>query len=390
MKQVMVVVGTRPEAIKMAPVIEALHRVSNVRSILCVTAQHREMLDQVLRAFDLEPNHDLDLMQPNQGLSSLAAHILAGLEPLLASERPDMVLVHGDTTTTMTAALAAFHARIPVGHVEAGLRTFDKSAPFPEEVNRKLTAVLTDLHFAPTEAAKRNLLREGADSASVYVTGNTIIDSMQRALSLLARHECASRVAADLSARWPALRTLLSCDSRKHLVLVTAHRRESAGVGLNDICEAIRILATTLPIDVVLPVHLNPRVREVVLGHLKGCDAIHIVDPLEYLQFVYLMSLARLIITDSGGVQEEAAAMGVPLLIARDSTERPEAMASGPHQLVGTSTTAIVSHARALLLDDQVHSRMARPTTAFGDGKASDRIAAHVQDYLHSALRRPS
>jgi len=390
MKQVMVVVGTRPEAIKMAPVIDALHRVSNVRPILCVTAQHRQMLDQVLRAFDLTPHHDLDLMQPNQGLSSLAAHILTRLDPLLTSERPDMVLVHGDTTTTMTAALAAFHARIPVGHVEAGLRTFDKTAPFPEEANRTLTAVLTNLHFAPTEAAKRNLLREGADPASVHVTGNTIVDSMQKALSLLARHECATRVASDLSERWPALGTLFTGGRRKHLVLVTAHRRESTGIGLKDICQAIRLLATTLPIDVVIPVHLNPRVREVVLNHLEGCDAIHIVEPLEYLQFVYLMSLARLIITDSGGVQEEAAAMGVPLLIARDATERPEAMASRSHQLVGTSTTAIVSNARLLLLDDKFHSRMARPSTAFGDGKASDRIAAHVRTYLNSASRRAS
>jgi UDP-N-acetylglucosamine 2-epimerase len=301
-----------------------------------------------------------------------------------------MVLVQGDTTTTMAAALAAFHASIPVGHVEAGLRTLNKRAPFPEEVNRKLTAIVTDLHFAPTEVAKRNLLHEGADPASVHVTGNTIVDAMQKILSMLAAREYAAQVAAEMSKRWPALRTLLEGSGRRHLVLVTAHRRENLDGGLSAICEAVRILATTMPIDVVLPVHLNPRVKQAVLDHLMGCEAIRLVDPLKYVHFIYLMRLARLIISDSGGVQEEAAAMGVPVLIARNTTERPEAIESGSHQLVGTSTTAIVSSARALLCDDALHSRTARPSTIFGDGKASDRIAAHILAFLFSGSDQAS
>ena len=369
----MVAFGTRPEAIKMAPVVLALRERGDLRVSVAVTAQHRQMLDQVLSLFGIVPDHDLDLMRPGQDLESLFARILLGMQGVFARDRPDLVLVHGDTSTTLATALAAFYARIPVGHVEAGLRTGDMHAPWPEEMNRRLAAPLAALHFAPTEAARANLVREGIDAAGIHVTGNTVIDALLRVSAQLGGDpspEDGSRGHCDLPS------------ANRRLVLVTGHRRENFGGGFERICTALARLAERGDVEIVYPVHLNPNVQEPVMRILGAHPNIHLVEPLDYLPFVRLMRRAHLILTDSGGIQEEAPSLGKPVLVMRDTTERPEAVAAGTVRLVGTDTDAIVAAAESLLDDDAAYEAMARAHNPYGDGKAADRIATAVLSYI--------
>lgn len=372
----MVVFGTRPEAIKMAPVVAALRAQPGIEVQVVVTAQHRQMLDQVLELFAIEPDDDLDLMAPNQRLPDLFARILTGLTTVLERRKPDLVLVHGDTSTTLAASLAAFLARIPVGHVEAGLRTGNMQSPWPEEANRRLTSPLASLHFAPTDTSATNLAAENI-SAGVHVTGNTVVDAL---LQVSARIDADPSLAASLDATLPAL------DSGKRLLLVTGHRRESFGRGFEQVCLALRTLAARGDVEIVYPVHLNPNVQEPVNRILGGVDAVHLVPPLDYLPFVRLMGRAHLILTDSGGIQEEAPSLGKPVLVLRDTTERPEAVEAGTVRLVGTDADTIVAQASQLLDDDDAHARMARAHNPYGDGKAAGRIAAIAAAWLGVAV----
>ena len=370
--KVMVVFGTRPEAIKMAPLVKALQATPNLQTVVCVTAQHRQMLDQVLRLFEITPEHDLDVMKPGQDLYDITSNILLGLRPVLAAEKPDWVLVHGDTTTTLAASLAAYYARIPVGHVEAGLRTGNKHAPFPEEMNRRLTSALADIHFAPTPASQANLLREGISANSIHVTGNTVIDTL---LAVVEKLRSDQALQADFAQRFSFL------DPQRRLVLVTGHRRENFGDGFQNICNALADIASEHPdVQVLYPVHLNPNVRQPVNDILaaRGLANVYLIDPVDYLPFVYLMDRAHIIVTDSGGIQEEAPSLGKPVLVMRDTTERPEAVEAGTVKLVGTSRERIVSEARRLLMDEQAYASMARAHNPYGDGKAVDRIVQHI------------
>ena len=377
MRKVLTVFGTRPEAIKMAPVVQELARQpESFLSRVCVTAQHREMLDQVLDLFAIVPDHDLNIMRPGQDLFDVTCGVLSGLKGVLAEERPDLVLVHGDTTTTMAASLAAYYLRIPVGHVEAGLRTYDKYAPFPEEMNRHVTGVVADLHFAPTPWARDNLLREGVDPAKVHVTGNTVIDALLRVVATL-RGGLGQDVATGLASRFPALRALVS-DPGKQVILVTGHRRESFGAGFENICRALAEIAHARPeVTIVYPVHLNPNVREPVMRLLGsgGHANVHLIEPVEYLPFVWLMDRAHLIITDSGGVQEEAPSLGKPVLVMRETTERPEAVEAGTVKLVGTDRATIVAETLRLLDDPAAWRAMSLAHNPYGDGMAAGRIA---------------
>jgi UDP-N-acetylglucosamine 2-epimerase (non-hydrolysing) len=374
--KVLAVFGTRPEAIKMAPVVARLKaRPGRFDVRVCVTAQHREMLDAVLELFRIRPDHDLDLMTPGQDLYGITAGVLGGMKRVLAAESPGIVLVHGDTTTTMAASLAAYYARVPVGHVEAGLRTGDKYAPFPEEINRRVTGVVADLHFAPTEAARANLLREGVPGEAIAVTGNTVVDALL---------EVAGRIDGD-----PALRARLAAgfpflDPARPLILVTGHRRENFGEGFESICLALADLAARYPdAQVVYPVHLNPNVQEPVNRILGGGGKgnIHLVPPADYLPFVYLMTRSRLIVTDSGGVQEEAPSLGKPVLVMREVTERPEAVSAGTVRLVGTDRDAIVREASRLLDDPEAYRAMSQAHNPYGDGLAAERIADRLERY---------
>ncbi|MES2878577.1 MAG: UDP-N-acetylglucosamine 2-epimerase (non-hydrolyzing) [Pseudomonadota bacterium] len=371
--KILIIFGTRPEAIKMAPVVKSFQAAwPQFQTVVCVTAQHREMLDQVLKLFDIIPDHDLNIMKPGQDLFDITCNILTGLKKVLDVVRPDLILVHGDTTTTLAASLAAYYARIPVGHVEAGLRTGNKYAPFPEEVNRKLTGAIADLHFAPTETARANLLREGVDPASIHVTGNTVIDAL---LSVIQRLEVN-----------PALKTALDqmfsfLDAQKRLILVTGHRRENFGEGFENICNALADIATRAPdVEVLYPVHLNPNVRTPVTEILasRRLVNVHLIEPVDYLPFVYLMNRAHLIITDSGGVQEEAPSLGKPVLVMRDTTERPEAVTAGTVRLVGTSREAIVKETLNLLRNSDDYLTMSRAHNPYGDGHAVERIIQTV------------
>lgn len=363
--KVLSIFGTRPEAIKMAPLVRLLEADARFDSQVCVTAQHRQMLDQVLQLFEICPRYDLNVMKPGQALSGLTAAIVTGLDAVLDDCKPDIVLVHGDTTTTLAAALAAFYRRVPVGHVEAGLRTGNLVSPWPEEANRKLTGTLATLHFAPTAQARQNLLREGVPPGSITVTGNTVIDAL-----LFAR----GRLAANAQAR-PAGGAALRAGA--DLVLITGHRRENFGGGFQRICQAIRTLAVELPhVDFLYAVHLNPNVQGPVTALLGGLPNVHLVAPLDYLPFVGLMNRARVILTDSGGIQEEAPSLGKPVLVMRDTTERPEAVAAGTVQLVGTDVEQIVRGVRTLLQDDAAYTRMASATNPYGDGQSSQRILA--------------
>ena len=366
-KRVMVVFGTRPEAIKMAPVVKALQATPGVETLVVVTAQHRQMLDQVLALFDITPDEDLDVMAPGQTLPDLFGRILSGMSEVLARRKPDLVLVHGDTSTTFATALAAFYARIAIGHVEAGLRTGNLQAPWPEEANRRLTAPLADLHFAPTAPARDNLLAEGIPPGRIHVTGNTVIDAL---VSVVSRIDGDAALASSLDARFDFL------DAGKRLVLVTGHRRENFGEGFEQICLALRDLAARGDVQLVYPVHLNPQVQEPVKRILAGVGNVVLVPPLDYLPFVRLMSRAHLILTDSGGIQEEAPSLGKPVLVMRDTTERPEAVAAGTVRLVGSTRARIVAEVSRLLDDPQAYAAMARAHNPYGDGHAAARIAA--------------
>lgn len=368
-KKILIAFGTRPEAIKMAPVVEALQAEEGAEVIVAVTAQHRQMLDQVLELFDITPDEDLDVMQPGQTLPGLFSRILTGMSEVIERQRPHMVLVHGDTSTTLASAMAAFYSKVPVCHVEAGLRTGDMYAPWPEEANRCLTAPLTSVHFAPTERARDNLLREGIRPDSIEVTGNTVIDAL---LEVTERIERDPVLAADLAARFPFL------DPARRLVLVTGHRRENFGEGFEQICLALKALAQRGDVQVLYPVHLNPNVQEPVKRILGGLDSVALIAPQDYLPFVYLMSRAHLIITDSGGVQEEAPSLGKPVLVMRETTERPEAVEAGTVRLVGTRAERIIAEANRLLDDAEAYSAMSRAHNPYGDGKAAARIARRL------------
>ncbi|MDR5675547.1 MAG: UDP-N-acetylglucosamine 2-epimerase (non-hydrolyzing) [Armatimonadota bacterium] len=362
---VLAVVGTRPDAVKMAPVVKALQQDPDFRPVLVATAQHREMLDQVLRLFDLEPDVDLDVMRPRQTLAEVTTRTLEGLDRVLARIRPALVLVQGDAAPCFCGALAAYYHRIPVGHVEAGLRTRDKYRPFPEELYRRMTAALADLHFAPTPWARDNLLREGCDPSSIYVTGNTVIDAL---------HAIGPRVRPD---------GLPELDPRRRLLLVTAHRRENWGEPLREVCQAIRDLVLRFPdVEVVFPVHRNPAVREVVIPALEGVPRVHLLDPPDYGPFVYLERRAYLILTDSGGVQEEAPGLGTPVLVLRDTTERPEGVAAGVVRLVGTDRKRVVAEVARLLEDPEAYRSMAAATNPYGDGRAAWRIVQILRVYF--------
>ncbi|MDB4759033.1 UDP-N-acetylglucosamine 2-epimerase (non-hydrolyzing) [Akkermansiaceae bacterium] len=371
-KRISVIFGTRPEAIKLAPIILALKDHDSFDCHVCVTAQHREMLDQVLSVFQIEPDFDLNLMKPNQSLAHLTANAVIGLNDYLESYQPDLVLVQGDTTTVFAASLAAFYQHIPVGHVEAGLRTGNMSSPWPEEGNRVLTSRLAKLHFAPTETSRQNLLREGVEDESIVVTGNTVIDALFNALDKVMKNP--PPVAGVPDFLQP--QSYYQSGEKSRIVLVTGHRRENFGEGFEMICQSISRLATCFPdVHFVYPVHLNPNVREPakrILGDHHGAN-VHLIEPLDYLPFVALMNMSYLILTDSGGVQEEAPSLGKPVLVMRDTTERPEAVEAGTVRLVGTNDDAIVSATSELLEADALYERMASAHNPYGDGKATGR-----------------
>ncbi|ELY5816622.1 UDP-N-acetylglucosamine 2-epimerase (non-hydrolyzing) [Cronobacter turicensis] len=364
--RVLTVFGTRPEAIKMAPLVHALAQDPAFDTRVCVTAQHREMLDQVLHLFSIVPDYDLNIMKPGQGLTEITCRILEGLKPILTEFRPDVVLVHGDTTTTIATSLAAFYQRIPVGHVEAGLRTGDLYSPWPEEANRTLTGHLAMYHFAPTELSRQNLLRENIPEARIFVTGNTVIDAL---IAVRDRVMADEPLRLRLETQYPFL------DGDKKMILVTGHRRESFGEGFEQICRALAdIAAQNRDVQIVYPVHLNPNVTEPVnriLGHVEN---VVLIEPQEYLPFVWLMNHAWLILTDSGGIQEEAPSLGKPVLVMRETTERPEAVEAGTVRLVGTDTQRIVAEVTRLLHDEAAYQAMSHAHNPYGDGQACERI----------------
>ncbi len=360
-QRILVAMGTRPEVIKLAPVVHALARYPEFQVIVCATAQHRQMLDQALDVFALKPDIDLDLMLPNQNIGELTARVLVSMQAVFAKHQPDIVLVQGDTTTTFAVSLAAFYSKIKVGHVEAGLRSWDRYQPFPEEINRVLTTGLSDFHFSPTPRARDNLIKAGVRCADILVTGNTVIDALYYAL--------------------PQARSLpgiekLHLDSSKKLLLVTGHRRENFGPGVSSICDALaEIIRARQEIEIVYPVHLNPNVRGPVYEKLGKLPRMHLIEPLPYLPFLWLMDRSYLILTDSGGVQEEGPALGKPVLVMRDITERPEAVEVGAAALVGTERTRILSNVFRLLDTPNYYSQMATAGSPYGDGKAAERIA---------------
>lgn len=365
-KKVLTVFGTRPEAIKMAPLVHALADDERFESKCCVTAQHREMLDQVLELFEIKPEYDLNLMKPGQTLNDVTARIIQELKPVLQEFKPDVVLVHGDTATTFAASLAAYYEQIEVGHVEAGLRTGDIYSPWPEEANRRLTGVLTKYHFAPTETSKQNLLRENFAPDDIHVTGNTVIDALLMVKDKIERN---AELSQHLSTQFPYL------VEDKKLILVTGHRRESFGGGFERICEALAQTARQHPdVQILYPMHLNPNVREPVSRILGSIDNILLIEPQQYLPFIYLMTRAHIILTDSGGIQEEAPSLGKPVLVMRDTTERPEAVEAGTVKLVGTNIDAIVGNLNELLTNEVAYQTMSFAHNPYGDGKSCSRI----------------
>lgn len=369
--KVLVVFGTRPEAIKMAPVVRELKEVQDIETVVAVTAQHREMLDQVLQLFNIQADYDLDLMKEQQDLFTITNGVLEGLKKILLKEKPDLVLVHGDTTTTFAAALAAFYQRIPVGHVEAGLRTRNKYSPYPEEMNRTLAGRIAELHFAPTDTARENLLAESTAAFKIWVTGNTVIDA------LLETVQMDYRFGPELSqVNWD-----------RRIILVTTHRRENWGAGMRNIYKALIDIIDQFPdVEAVFPVHRNPVVRDIAEEMLRGQERIHLVDPMDYEPFANLMSRCYLVMTDSGGMQEEAPSLGKPVLVLRDTTERPEALQAGTVKLVGTSYQKIYDAACHLLTDQQEYDRMARAINPYGDGFAARRIINVIKDFLYIRL----
>ena len=366
MKKVLIVFGTRPEAIKMAPLVHVLAADDRFDAKVCVTAQHREMLDQVLELFEIEPDFDLNIMRPGQILNDVTTSILSGMKPVLENFKPDVVLVHGDTATTFAASLAAYYQQIKVGHVEAGLRTGNIYSPWPEEANRRLTSAITNYHFAPTAGSKENLLNECVSEDEITVTGNTVIDALFWVREKLNKDISLSN---DLSSRFDYL------DPNKKLILVTGHRRESFGGGFERICEALRQIATNNPdAQVLYPVHLNPNVQEPVNRLLKGLNNVFLIEPQQYLPFCYLMDRASIILTDSGGIQEEAPSLGKPVLVMRETTERPEAVDAGTVRLVGTDVNLIVSQVNLLLTNTDEYQKMSKAHNPYGDGLACGRI----------------
>jgi UDP-N-acetylglucosamine 2-epimerase (non-hydrolysing) len=370
-RKVIAIFGTRPEAIKMAPVITELRRGRSLDLRVCVTAQHRGILDQVLALFAIKPDHDLDLMLPNQTLDQLTAKLLTGVGQVLDAEKPDLVLVHGDTATTLASSLAAFYRILPVGHVEAGLRSGSMMAPWPEEMNRRVTTLATRFHFTPTERSKQNLLDESVDASHIHLTGNTVIDAL---IETVARLNSSPAVRSELQDRFGYL------DSDLPLILVTGHRRESFGEGFENICQALLDIVSQNDVQIVYPVHPNPNVTGPVERLLRGHPRIHLIEPLDYEPFVYLMERSYLIITDSGGVQEEAPSLGKPVLVMRDTTERPEAVDAGTVILVGTSRQRIVGETNRLINDVSHYRRMAQAINPYGDGHAAKRIRAVIEE----------
>jgi len=366
--KVLTVFGTRPEAIKMAPLVKKLNEEPEIESVLCVTAQHREMLDQVLELFGLVPDYDLNIMKQNQTISQITTNVLMGLEEIFIKEKPDIVLVHGDTTTTFAASLAAFYQQIRVGHVEAGLRTHDKYSPYPEEMNRVLTGHIADLHFAPTERNRQNLLREAVPEASIFVTGNTVIDALLQVAGKPYAFEDETLKTIDFESR--------------RVITVTCHRRENLGENMEQIFRAIRDIAAEFEdTEIIYPVHMNPKVRETASGVLGNAERIHLIEPLQYQPFVNLMARSYLIITDSGGMQEEAPSLGKPVLVVRKETERPEAIEAGTVKLAGVSRDTIYQMTKILLTDEEVYGSMARAINPYGDGHACERIVGALLNY---------
>ena len=373
--KILSIFGTRPEAIKMAPLVKALNLADGFEAKVCVTAQHREMLDQVLDLFEIVPEYDLNIMKPGQSLYDVTTNILLGLKPILEEFKPDLILVHGDTSTTLSASLAAFYQQIPVGHVEAGLRTGNLASPWPEEGNRKLTGAITKLHFAPTDTSQQNLLNEGVNLSDIVITGNTVIDALLQVVDKVKTDEV---LISTLKAKFPEL------DESKKLILVTGHRRESFGGGFERICEALAEIATAHPeAQVLYPMHLNPNVREPVNRILKDVKNVQLIEPQDYLPFVYLMSKAHIIVTDSGGVQEEAPSLGKPVLVMRDTTERPEAVAAGTVKLVGTDKNRIIAEVKNLLTNQADYQTMSRAHNPYGDGKACERIISKIKQHFN-------
>jgi UDP-N-acetylglucosamine 2-epimerase (non-hydrolysing) len=370
--KVLSVFGTRPEAIKMAPVVNALAQDPAIDAKVCVTAQHRQMLDQVLDIFGIRPDFDLNLMKPGQDLSDVTSNVLLGMREVFKQWLPDIILVHGDTTTTFAASLSAYYAKVKVGHVEAGLRTHNKYSPWPEEMNRMLAGAVADIHFAPTQKAQANLLREGRPVDAIHITGNTVIDALLDAVS---------RIRSDKALNTRFENQFDFIDPNKRIVLVTGHRRENFGSGFENICLALGEIAARTDVQVVYPVHLNPNVQEPVRRILSGINNVHLIEPLDYLPFVYLMDRSALLITDSGGVQEEAPSLGKPVLVMRDTTERPEAVEAGTVKLVGTDTKTIVREANHLLNEPVAYEAMARAHNPYGDGQA----ALRIRDILKSS-----
>jgi UDP-N-acetylglucosamine 2-epimerase (non-hydrolysing) len=364
-KKLLIVFGTRPEAIKMAPVIAALKACGKVEARVCVTAQHRHMLDQVLNLFGIVPDFDLDLMQPGQDLTDITGNVLTGIRGVLRQWRPDEVLVHGDTTTTFAASLGAYYEKVPVSHVEAGLRTHNIYSPWPEEINRRLTGAIATRHFAPTARARGNLLAEGVAAQAIHVTGNTVVDAL---LDVSARLQSDAALRSKFEEQFSFLR------ADRKLLLVTGHRRENFGAGFESLCLALKQLGQRSDVQIVYPVHLNPSVREPVFRILGDLPNVHLIEPQEYLPFVYLMTRAYFIITDSGGVQEEAPSLGKPVLVTRNTTERPEAVDAGTVRLVGTDAAAIVRESGVLLDDSAAYEKMAAAHNPYGDGEAARRI----------------
>ncbi|WP_430810993.1 MULTISPECIES: non-hydrolyzing UDP-N-acetylglucosamine 2-epimerase [unclassified Carboxylicivirga] len=380
-KNILLIFGTRPEAIKMAPLVKALVAESEFTTKVCVTAQHREMLDQVLRLFDIVPDYDLNLMKPGQDLYDITSRALLGIRDVLKEFQPDMVLVHGDTSTSTAAALAAFYQQIPVGHIEAGLRTNNIYSPWPEEMNRQLTGRISTLHFAPTALSKSNLLEENINEQHIAVTGNTVVDALHLALEKIEQSAALKQeITQTIGTHIPDIEEQLAA---KKLILITGHRRENFGDGFVQMCEAIKEIATQQPEALIIyPVHLNPNVQKPVnevLGHIAN---VHLIPPLEYLPFIYLMSQSHFVLTDSGGIQEEAPGLGKPVLVMRDTTERPEAVEAGTVKLVGTNKEVIIKESLTLLNDEAAYQQMSKAHNPYGDGKACERIIEFLKKKL--------
>lgn len=371
MKKILTIFGTRPEALKLAPVLSELRRHPGVVSRVCVTGQQNELLHQALSHFDIEPDFDLNIMSANQSIGDITVRILQRLDPILAKERPDTVIVHGDTSTTFSAALAAFYRHIPIAHVEAGLRTGNLHSPWPEEANRRLTGAIAKYHFAPTDMARKNLLREGVDPEDIFVTGNTIIDGLLAAVHILDR---------DLGKRLEIESHFYFLNQNRKMILVTGHRRENFGVGFENICLALKSIAERADVQIIYPVHLNPNVREPVNRILGGSANIHLIEPVGYLPFIFLMQRAYLILTDSGGIQEEAPALGKPVLVMRNTSERLEGIVAGTARLVGTGFQNIVTEVSCLLDDNSQYQAMVSVKNPYGDGRASARIVESLLD----------